>query len=141
YLLDSPRCPIGALHAMRAAQRPVIFSSFAGNRAPSTVIFEAALSISRRSSIADVAVETKFEVVQVYRLVCFPKNEARRIVTLYQAQKPWQDKACTNAVKLIPTGAKASFTASQLGVKVVIQFVSAIFGVNVLVLVEIAQQA
>ena len=33
-----------------AAQRPVIFSRFSGYRAPWTVIFEAALSISRRSS-------------------------------------------------------------------------------------------
>src|SRR5262249_1159276 len=33
-----------------AAQRPVICSMFSGYRAPCTVIFEAALSISRRSS-------------------------------------------------------------------------------------------
>jgi hypothetical protein len=32
------------------AQRPVICSSFSGYRAPYTVIFEAALPISRRSS-------------------------------------------------------------------------------------------
>src|ERR1700720_1667880 len=33
-----------------AAQRPVIFSSFSGHRAPRIVVFEAALSVSRRSS-------------------------------------------------------------------------------------------
>ena len=35
---------------MRGAQRPVICSAPSGNRAPCTLIFEAALSISRRSS-------------------------------------------------------------------------------------------
>src|SRR6266404_7238780 len=34
----------------RGSQRPVICSSFSGYRAPCTVIFEAASSISRRSS-------------------------------------------------------------------------------------------
>ena len=36
--------------AVTAAQRPVICSSSSGYRAPCTVIFETALSISRRSS-------------------------------------------------------------------------------------------
>ena len=43
------RIPRGLASFHLASYRPVIFSSFSGYRAPSTLIFEAALSMSRRS--------------------------------------------------------------------------------------------
>src|SRR5207244_10991748 len=49
------------LRHLLAAQRPVIFSSCSGYRAPCTVIFEAALSISRRSSaVSSIAAAPMF---------------------------------------------------------------------------------